>query len=66
MGLSQQRHAGHQQSSLNGSPISGAALLQDAGGAQDSVSNYFECITACSIDDGECVTHCVEVLREQH
>jgi hypothetical protein len=65
MGLSQQRHAGHQQSSLNGSPISGAALLQDAGGAQDSVSNYFECITACSIDDGECVTHCVEVLREQ-
>jgi hypothetical protein len=29
------------------------------------VSSYFECITACSIDDGECVTHCVEVLREQ-
>ncbi|MFZ9318948.1 MAG: hypothetical protein ACO23X_09115 [Vulcanococcus sp.] len=31
----------------------------------DPVSSYFECITACSIDDGECVTHCVEVLREQ-
>ncbi|MEY2645567.1 MAG: hypothetical protein RLZZ611_2216 [Cyanobacteriota bacterium] len=32
--------------------------------AQDAVSNYFECITACSLDDGECVTRCVEVLRE--
>jgi hypothetical protein len=29
------------------------------------VSSYFECITACSVDDGECVTQCVEVLREQ-
>ena len=66
MGHSQQRHAGQQHSSLNGSPVSGAALLQDTGGDQDSVSSYFECITACSIDDGECVTHCVEVLREQH
>ena len=31
----------------------------------DPVSIYFECITACSVDDGECVTQCVEVLREQ-
>jgi len=31
----------------------------------DPVSSYFECITACSVDDGECVTQCVEVLREQ-
>lgn len=30
----------------------------------DAVSDYFECITACSLDDGECVTRCVEVLRE--
>jgi hypothetical protein len=30
----------------------------------DPVESYFECITACSIDDGECVTQCVEVLRE--
>ena len=30
----------------------------------DPVETYFECITACSIDDGECVTQCVEVLRE--
>lgn len=30
----------------------------------DAVDSYFECITACSLDDGECVTQCVEVLRE--
>ncbi|WP_398330131.1 hypothetical protein [Vulcanococcus sp.] len=30
----------------------------------DPVESYFECITACSMDDGECVTQCVEVLRE--
>jgi hypothetical protein len=30
----------------------------------DPVESYFECITACSIDDGACVTQCVEVLRE--
>jgi hypothetical protein len=30
----------------------------------DAVESYFECITACSLDDGECVTQCVEVLRE--
>jgi len=29
----------------------------------DPVERYFECITACSIHDGECVTQCVEVLR---
>jgi hypothetical protein len=33
--------------------------------AADAVSTYFECITACSLDDGECVTRCVEVLREE-
>lgn len=34
------------------------------GAAGDPVDTYFECITACSIDDGECVTQCVEVLRD--
>lgn len=38
--------------------------LQTAG-PNDSVNSYFECITSCSLDDGECVTRCVEVLREQ-
>jgi hypothetical protein len=32
----------------------------------DSVQTYFECITTCSLDDGECVTHCVEELRQHH
>jgi hypothetical protein len=31
----------------------------------DAVSTYFECITSCSMDDGECVTRCVEILREE-
>jgi len=30
----------------------------------DPVETYFECITACSLDAGDCVTQCVEVLRE--
>lgn len=34
--------------------------------ATDSVETYFACITTCSIDDGECVTRCVEELRETH
>ena len=33
-------------------------------GAHDPVEAYFECITTCSIDDGECVTSCTEILRE--
>jgi hypothetical protein len=31
----------------------------------DAMESYFECITTCSLDDGECVTHCVEQLRER-
>ena len=29
----------------------------------DSIDEYFECVTACSVDDKgvECVTECVEV-----
>tara|TARA_Y100001968_G_scaffold333011_1_gene393582 strand:+ start:760 stop:921 length:162 start_codon:yes stop_codon:yes gene_type:complete len=30
----------------------------------DAVETYFECLTTCSIDDGECVTECVEKLKE--
>ncbi len=29
----------------------------------DAVETYFQCITECSLDDGECVTRCVEDLR---
>jgi hypothetical protein len=41
-------------------PILPMAL--DAG--QDPVEHYFECISTCSLDDGACVTACVEVLRD--
>jgi hypothetical protein len=27
---------------------------------------YFECITTCSLDDGECITSCTEVFRQSH
>lgn len=30
----------------------------------DAAESYFECITTCSLEDGECVTRCVELLRE--
>ena len=30
----------------------------------DSVETYFECITTCSLDDGECITRCVDQLRD--
>ena len=32
--------------------------------AGDALEVYFECITTCSLDDGACVTRCVEQLRE--
>lgn len=41
-----------------------AALGRDAAG--DSVESYFECITTCSLDDGACITECVEQLRMHH
>ena len=66
MAISQQRHASQSHvGTAEGSALSGATLFQDASSHEDSVSSYFECITACSIDDGECVTRCVDVLREQ-
>jgi hypothetical protein len=35
----------------------------DANG--DPVEAYFECISQCSLDDGECVTVCTTILREK-
>ena len=29
----------------------------------DPVDIYFECITTCSIDDGECILECVDELK---
>ncbi|MCP9779000.1 hypothetical protein [Cyanobium sp. Tous-M-B4] len=41
------------------------AGYQETGGQSDALEVYFECITTCSLDDGACVTRCVEELREQ-
>jgi hypothetical protein len=59
---------------LSPAPFAGTALSADpsllAGRAEpghegtDPVEAYFECITTCSLEDGECVTQCVELLRE--
>ena len=45
-----------------------SGLMGGAGPAEtvhhDPVEAYFECITTCSLDDGECVTTCTEILRQ--
>ncbi len=35
---------------------------------KDAIDSYFECVTACSIDEQEveCVTKCVEVHLKAH
>ena len=30
----------------------------------DPIESYFECITYCDINDGVCVSKCVEILRD--
>ena len=35
------------------------AMEQQQAGTWDSVEACLECITTCSIDDGECITTCV-------
>ncbi|MEJ6657802.1 MAG: hypothetical protein QNL17_03220 [Synechococcus sp. ChSW.bin.154] len=43
-----------------------ASMTERAEHAQtwDAVETYFECITTCSLDDGECITQCVEQLKD--
>jgi hypothetical protein len=43
-----------------------AAQAPAAASGQDPVEAYFECITSCSLDDGECITTCTTILREHH
>lgn len=63
---------------LSGAPLGGHGFGMDYGGVDyaglashseaynsgDALEVYFECITTCSLDDGACVTRCVEQLRE--
>jgi hypothetical protein len=43
-----------------------SAEREETAGSSDATDVYFECITTCSLEDGECVTRCVEELREHH
>ena len=29
----------------------------------DPIESYFECITSCDIEDGLCISMCVEILK---
>lgn len=64
----QQRHSLDQ--GLTQQPLGVTVQGQTVQGQQgdailDPVEAYFECITTCSLDDGECITVCTELLREQ-
>jgi hypothetical protein len=51
---------------LNEPEGGGAELVvHDQSSTWDAMESYFECITTCSLEDGECVTRCVEELREK-
>ena len=30
----------------------------------DPIENYFECITSCDVNDGSCISRCVEILKQ--
>ena len=50
----------------NSAPVGGSSAPGQAPHEQtwDAVETYFQCITTCSLDDGECITQCVEQLRD--
>ena len=29
----------------------------------DPIESYFECISSCDIEDGNCISSCVEILK---
>ena len=29
----------------------------------DPIESYFECISTCDIEDGSCISRCVEILK---
>ena len=30
----------------------------------DPIETYFECISICDMEDGNCISRCVEILKE--
>jgi hypothetical protein len=41
-------------------------VIELEGNTLDAMETYFSCITTCSLDDGGCITQCVEEFREHH
>ena len=31
----------------------------------DPIESYFECISSCDVEDGSCISRCVEILKKQ-
>lgn len=59
-------HPAHVSADDFGSELSQElGFLQTFDGSGDPVEAYFECISQCSLDDGECVTVCTTILREK-
>jgi len=52
-------HQGHQTAASPSTRESGAD-------PSDAMETYFSCITTCSLDDGSCITQCVEEFRQHH
>lgn len=42
------------------------SVIELDGNTLDAMETYFSCITTCSLDDGGCITQCVEEFREHH
>ena len=32
----------------------------------DPIESYFECITTCDIEDGNCISRCIEILKRNY
>ena len=32
----------------------------------DPIESYFECISTCDLKDGNCISSCVEILKENN
>jgi hypothetical protein len=58
-------HTGHVSSGFGSQDGLNTGFLQNLDTSGDPVEAYFECISQCSLDDGECVTVCTTILREK-
>jgi hypothetical protein len=57
-------HPAHGSEQYGAEMSNDMGLIQTIDGGGDPIEAYFECISQCSLDDGECVTVCTTILRE--